>query len=156
MSIPLDDAELVTRSITNLEFVEKAARVPQNNVFEVTQLVNSFLLVLLRSRRLLKGEFIGKPITADFAILKTKSVGGKAQVPTDLQQLLNRIRNAFGHGCFDLLPDEQKPSVIGRIELWNTLHEGDTEHTWDAESLRPADLRKLLISVAELVTPRLR
>lgn len=100
--------DLLRRTMKNLEFIE--AHVGQDSVFEITQLVNSFLATVLINWDDLESEW---------ANLSQKGVTWENFEQSDgrsPRDSIGKIRDALAHGQFVF--EENNQGIIQRIHLW--------------------------------------
>lgn len=129
--MPLSSKTIVKNTMYNLEFIEenKASDGP----FEVTQLINSFLMVVLQNLDDLKSDWNSENPSID----------------------ITNIRHALAHGNISFEPDENKE--IKTIHLWTCL-KGAKKVKWDCrldiEKLR--DILEKFVKFVEKHNPPLR
>ena len=140
-------SDFATRTKTNLELVERQARRRPGTAFEVTQLVNSTLglLVFPRERWL---DRIPPTTLADLGAAGWPQITVYGAVPgNNLRGLARYLRNAVAHCNVEFLPDDAG-RIMG-LRLWNTTR--DRARDWIAE-LRVAELRYVATKFIEMLT----
>lgn len=154
--------EMMRRTKANLDVIndlhEDRNLDDSPEVYEVTQLVNSFLGAWahpweawqreLRRKTLEEAEELGWPIK--------RPDDDRDDEPRDLGQLLSWVRNAMAHGNIRYLRDDSNPDEIGKVSIWN---EWKRYRTWGI-TLTIAELSQFLkcfLALAEqLPEPRPR
>lgn len=136
--------DILERTMSNLEFIEKAAVSPALNesakVYEITQLVNSFLMTLLQNWDELKADW---PYLKQ-AGLKWPSISTSAP-SQQARQCIGEIRNALAHGLFEF--EEGQSGDITALHLW-TCSDHETVK-WHAE-ISVEDMRQMLNCFVQL------
>jgi hypothetical protein len=138
-------ADFAKRTRTNLRAVEEL-QTQGHEVFEVTQLVNSMLGLLVFPRE----EFIGRIPRIPLAELKAqgwpvpKTRRGFAQVP-DLNELVRYLRNAISHFNIEFVADGR--NQISKVRVWN-MNAG--KKTWESD-LGLAELRGIAERFTDLL-----
>lgn len=135
------------RTRRNLEVIEqtKAAQ-PDADVYEVTQLINSMLGLLVFPQQAYYEAIPDTPL----AELKESGwpvpdVTGKYPQASTLRELVRYMRNAIAHFNIEFLLDET--SQIAGIKLWN-MNRG--QRTWETR-LRLEDLREITKRFVEML-----
>jgi hypothetical protein len=122
-------ADFARRTQVNLRAVE-SLRAEGREVFEVTQLINSMLGLLVFPRE----DFVAKIPKISLELLQTrawpvpKMRPGFAQA-ADLAELVRYLRNAISHFNIEFIGDDQKEIRI--IRVWNRDRTGTK--TWEAD-----------------------
>jgi hypothetical protein len=153
---------LVERTLANLRILDELSSKPApGKPFEVTQLVNSLLSLLVVPRELGTVEFVGRvghdPHVYENGIRKwhatsvsfnLKELG--ARPPQNLKKLLGGLRNSVAHAAFKFQEDDD--SEIVAIEFIHRSRTGADQWsaTFDVEELR----RFLGILAVELKSAR--
>ena len=119
--MPLSSKTILKNTIYNLEFIEERKGV--SGPFEVTQLINSFLMVVLQN------------------IDDLKSVWENENPSINI----TKIRHALAHGNLSFEPGENKE--IKAIHLWTSRNRKVVD--WDCR-LDVEQLRDILIKFVEL------
>jgi HEPN family protein len=135
------------RTRKNLETIEKFSKADPNSYFEVTQLINSAIGLLMFPQQ----EF--------FESIPTKSLKELTKegwpIPVfehgeertqNLRDLTKKMRNSFAHFNIDFKPDRGK--IVG-IYLWNRSHEKRPPDWVCYISIE--DLRKIFEKFAKLI-----
>lgn len=111
-------ADFAKRTECNLEFIE-TARKNGDNVFEVTQLVNSLLGLLIFPQQ----KFMGAK--SDISLEKLEENGWPHIAATSdsesfnsLEKLVRFLRNAIAHCNIEFLTDKTEKNISG-IKVWN-------------------------------------
>ena len=140
--------DMMRRTMANLRFIEKHAR--EDGLYEVTQLVNSFLAALAHPweeyKEQLNSMTIEDAISNGWPKLQKERVGRDSD-PTSLGDLLRLVRNSFAHGNIDFLPNQ--PSEITHLRFWNCNRQGN--RTWGTIATVD-DLRMFLKKFVELAS----
>lgn len=148
--------DFARRTRANLEFIESASE-QGANVFEVTQLANSLLGLLVFPRehymRRIPDTPLGQLVEQGWPDIKTTH--GRLKQDT-LKQLMRMLRNGITHCNVEFLagPDMQ----ITGLTIWNSVEDRNTGHnrrTWQAE-LTIADLRDIAFQFIELIEADVR
>lgn len=122
-------ADFAQRTRKNLRALE-SLRAQGHDVFEVTQVVNSMLGLLVFPRE----EFVGRIPKISLSALKIrgwpvpKTCPGFAQI-ADLNELVRYLRNAISHFNIEFIGDGQNQIRIVRV--WNNDRSG--AKTWEAD-----------------------
>jgi hypothetical protein len=124
-------SDFAQRTKANLELVEKqAARSPRHDAFEVTQLVNSMLGLLVFPQQRWFDRIPRTPLPHLIA-KGWPSITVHGAVPDDdLRGLSRYLRNAIAHCNVEFLPDDS--GHIAGLRIWN-LPPGKSEPDWKAE-----------------------
>lgn len=136
--------DIMRRTMHNLKFVEE--RAGTNGLYEVTQLINSFLGALAHPWEKYRDDLITMSLATAHnagwpAIAKDKPTD---RDPESLGCLVRLMRNALAHGNIEFLPS---PSAeIGALRLWNTYR---GRGTWGA-IVTVSDMRSFLKSFVAL------
>jgi len=138
----LDFAE---RTRSNLEFIE-AAEAEGDNVYEVTQLANSLLGLLVFPREHYLQSIPDTPLAVlvDKGWPKIKTTYGVLPQET-LQQLVRMLRNSIAHCNVEFSCDRNRQ--VDGIKVWNNKN---NQKSWEAQ-LSIADLRCLAFKFIELI-----
>ncbi|MFA5872347.1 MAG: HEPN family nuclease [Anaerolineales bacterium] len=135
------------RTQKNLEFLENAVRQePEKEIFEVTQLINSLLGLLVFPFERMRNQIPSKPLQdleAEGWVVP-EVVGDFPQVD-NLRELIRYLRNAVAHFNIEFIAD--KNNQISGVYVWNTYH---NEKTWKAE-MTIAGLRNNVYRFIELI-----
>ena len=144
--------DFAMRTRENLEIIRRLQREnPDYEVYEVTQLINSMLgLLIFPQQRYVNG--IPQTPLAELAeqgwpAPKTR---GKFQQVQDLRQLIRYLRNAIAHFNIEFLSD--KNQQINGLRVWNTFtpRNEPAVKTWEAE-LSLADIENITDKFIELI-----
>ncbi len=137
--------DFARRTRANLEFIEAAEKQGQS-VFEVTQLANSLLGLLVFPKERYMDSIPDTPladlVTSGWPEIKTTY----GQLPSEtLQQLMRMLRNSIAHCNVEFVAGSN--STIVGIKVWNSNR---GKRTWQAE-LSLADLRAIALKFIELI-----
>jgi hypothetical protein len=126
-------ADFARRTRTNLEGLRTIKRQnPNMEVYEVTQLINSMLGLLVFPQQRYIDRIPQTPLeelTADgWPIPK---VTGDYPQAEDLQKLVRLLRNGISHFNIEFIPDTQ--GEISALSIWNTEPRPPHRVTWKAE-----------------------
>lgn len=137
--------DFARRTRTNLEFIESAQK-DGNRVFEVTQLANSLLGLLVFPREQYMQSIPDTPLSelVNRGWPNIHTTHGRLPQET-LRQLMRMLRNSIAHCNVEFLPD-QDMQIVG-IRVWNGPR---NNKTWQAE-LSIADLRSIAVNFIELI-----
>ncbi len=114
--------DLVTRTLENLRYIDDHKS--QDGPFEVTQLVNSFLLIVLQNWDDLESDWHHlKHGGVDWPPIQTSEPNMRPQ------SCINKIRDALAHGCFTFEGDGQ--GEIRILHLWTCVNGMTVD--WDAQ-----------------------
>lgn len=143
--VPVRD--LMDRTKANLDFIQQEYDGGNRDVWDVTQLVNSFLAALahpweswkqdraeIPKMSLLEAEAQGWP--------KAEKDDERDEDPKNLGDLLRLMRNALAHGNIRFISDSQ--NNIGELRLWN---EENGYRTWGTKM----DVRTLRLFLDRIV-----
>lgn len=123
--------DFAQRTRHNLEFVRQAHRRDPTSVYEVTQLINSMLglLVFPRERYVdsIPDKTLAELMADGWPIPKV--VDGFSQVP-NLNQLFRVLRNSISHCNIEFISDSRTLELKG-LTVWNT-HPRNGNTTWKA------------------------
>ena len=159
---------IAVRTRKNLKYIykKKSQNEDVEDVEEFTQLLNSMLGIVICLR---EDYFKGKHISwedEDVRSLETlqgrndlKNTTGKPgnhespylQKVNSFSQLVTKLRHAFAHNCFDLIPDGS--NQIAGITVWNTPpnRENTPENRiWEADILEK-ELKDLAYLIVEYI-----
>jgi hypothetical protein len=141
-------ADFAWRTKQNLDFIQKGVHGGQEGLFEVTQLWNSLLgLIVLPLETDKKNGDRHIPATpmSELATVgwpRLSSTGGNDET---LHELLWNIRHAVAHANVEFLA--QSPgSEIGSVKLWN---ERSGKRVWDGQ-VTVSELRRFVGLIADL------
>lgn len=142
-------ADFAKRTQANLERVERLAREnPNSEVFEVTQLINSMLGLLVFPK---EGYFNSIP-EKSFDELRQegwqlpRTRGDYPQV-SNLRELIRYLRNSISHFNIEFQANENTYEIYG-LKVWNKNIRGVTN--WEAD-LTIAELRDLTYRFIEML-----
>jgi len=141
------------RTKRNLDFIQQASGDPKLQVFEVTQLVNSLLGLLLFPRShtwgYLRSYKLDQLDPQDWPNLTNQSTVHDKLLVDNLEQVLQEMRNAVAHNDLSFIPDRNND--IERIVFRNENSKGfDYPYReWSLELTLP-ELRLLLNSLLSL------
>jgi hypothetical protein len=127
-------ADFAERTLKNLETLRDVQQTePQRELFEVTQLVNSMLGLLVFPQQRYVNEIPEVTLTELEAKgwLLPKTVSG-FKVPKNLRELFRFLRHSIAHCNVEFIPDRDQQ--ISGIRLWN--YEGGRKENgknWEAE-----------------------
>jgi HEPN pEK499 p136 len=138
--------DFARRTRANLEFIE-AAKGRGENVFEVTQLANSLLGLLVFPQQRYMSSIPDTPLSdlVSQGWPKIRTTAG-ALPEENLQQLLRMLRNSIAHCNVEFI-SETEGQITG-IKVWNINNSG--KKTWQAE-LSLDDLRTIVLKFIELI-----
>lgn len=146
--------DFARRTQKNLVFIQaKKDEQPGLEVYEVTQLINSLLGLLVFPQQRYYSQIPKTPLTelSKQGWPIPRVVGGYPQV-SDLRQLLRYMRNAVAHSNLRFLSDESLQ--IRGVEVWNTRQDpnrpGRVKITWMA-TLSIEDLEKITEKFIQLI-----
>lgn len=141
------------RTKSNLDFIQQASGDPKLQVYEVTQLVNSLLGLLLFPRTYTLGYFRSYKLNQldphcwpDL----TNQSNARDKLPIiTLEQVLREMRNAVAHNDLSFIPDRNND--IQRIVFQNENSKGfdNPYREWSLQLTLP-ELRLLLNSLLSL------
>lgn len=137
---------LIERTEANLIHIELSPKDRVRGPFEVTQLINSFLIAFIHSREYWLDQIPTTPLPIyGWPAIHTEAKY-QANAPDNLRKLVRVIRNALAHGNLEILPDTYQGEIedrnIGFVRLWNTPPESEVV-IWET-TITVADLRQLL------------
>ena len=137
--------DFAKRTRANLEFIEAAEKDSQS-VFEVTQLANSLLGLLIFPKERYMDSIPNTPLAelVSNGWPDIKTTYGQLQQDT-LRELMRMLRNSIAHCNVEFIAETD--SVISGIKVWNTI---GRRRTWQAE-LSIADLRAIAFRFIELI-----
>lgn len=122
--VPQSREEMIDRTIRNLEFVEHHAEA--SKLFEVTQLLNSFLLAVLYDWDDIEAEWSSRPqhsICWPDIVVSHKNM--------QVRDCIGKMRDAFAHGLFVVEGDAD--GVIEVIHFWTCADKTNRQRVdWDA------------------------
>lgn len=139
---------LVERTLANLRVLDELSSQPSGvQPFEVTQLVNSLLSLLVVPRELGTVEFVGRvghdPHVFADGIRSWHSIrvsfelnGLNARPPQNLKKLLGGLRNSVAHAAFKFLPNDDGENVAIRFTHRSRDDVDQWSATFDIEELR--------------------
>jgi len=157
--------DLIDRTLDNLRFIDRYKGEP--DVWEVTQIINSFLSVIahpkdqLFSLSQIRYVLLTDPVVRESGLPTIEiSSGYDSEEPRTLGRLLTLLRNGIAHGNIDLLneaellarrPDKPRcPGLprddIAGIEIWNQDRD---RRTWGTV-LTILEMRQCLEAIAVL------
>lgn len=111
-------ADFAARTKHNLEFIRKAHRENPGSVYEVTQLVNSLLGLLVFPQQRYVHSIPATPLAElERAGWPIPQVEGSYPQVKDLNQLFRYLRNAVAHSNIEFLADER--GDLTGIVVWN-------------------------------------
>jgi len=138
--------DVMKRTMYNLSYIENQAN--NEGPFEVTQLINSFLGALAHPWEKYRGEL--KEVSLEKAQAKGCPVVDKDEQedadPTNLGDLLRRMRNGIAHGNIRFNPDDK--GDIETVSIWNYEH-GTCKREWGA-TISVNIMRTFLFKFVEL------
>ncbi|MBS1723479.1 MAG: hypothetical protein JSS66_11055 [Armatimonadetes bacterium] len=105
--MPEHDLTLIERSMFNLTFIEQRAD-DQNGPYDVTQLINTLLLVLVVPNATWLNKVDETPISQVSGFEGIRVVKGD----TTLRQVLRRVRNGVAHGSFKFIGTKNQITSI--------------------------------------------
>ena len=140
--------DFAERTRKNLEVIEKIkGQQSESEVFEVTQLINSMLGLLVFPQQRYFDSIPRTPLDElekqGWTIPKTRENFPEAR---NLQDLVRLLRNAIAH--FNIKFAADSPSKITGVIIWNNNREG--RKTWEAE-LSLEDLRQITQNFIDLL-----
>ena len=141
------------RTKRNLDFIQQNSGILTFDIYEVTQLVNSLLGLLLFPRTYTWGYFrsykLNKLDPRDWPDLTNRSTAHDKLPVNNLEQVLREMRNAVAHNDLSFIPDRNND--IERIVFRNENSKGfDYPYReWSLELTLP-ELRLLLNSLLSL------
>lgn len=138
------------RTRKNLEFIEKTVREePGAELFEVTQLINSLLGLLVFPFERLRDQIPEKTLAdleADGWIVP--KVSGEFPQVEDLSKLVQYLRNSVAHFNMEFVADQN-----GQIEGLRVWNRNRGRKDWEAE-VKIAELRDLTTRFLDLIQER--
>jgi hypothetical protein len=139
--------DFIQRTRKNLEYIEKAhATDPSAEVYEVTQLINSLLGLIVFPK---EQYFLHIPETPleDLAAKgwKIPDVKGNFSKIKNLRQLMQYMRNAVAHSNLEFISDGHK---LTGIRLWNCTRGG--VKNWQIE-MKLTELREITYKFIDLI-----
>ena len=142
-------ADFASRTLHNLQLIRGIKhRQPQAQAYEVTQLINSMLGLLVFPKEKYLDEIPEKTLeelkAEGWPIPEVRS--GYDQVP-NLRKFLSMMRNAVAHFNIEFLPNGR--NEIAGIRVWNRNNSG--AKTWEAD-LSLEDLESLALRFIALLT----
>lgn len=140
--------DFARRTRSNLEYIEKAEERGEN-VFEVTQLANFLLGLLVFPREHYMQSIPDTPLTvlAEQGWPEITTTQGELKEDT-LKHLIRMLRNGIAH-CNVAFDADERSQITG-LTIWNTR--GRTK-TWEVR-LTIADLRAIAFKFVELMEER--
>jgi hypothetical protein len=135
------------RTRKNLEFIERTVREqPEAELFEVTQLINSLLGLLVFPFERLRDQIP----TTSLADLRAQGwvvpeVSGDFPQVEDLSELVRYLRNSVAHFNLEFIADEN--GKIEGLHIWN-VNRG--RRNWEAK-IKIAELRDLTNRFLDLI-----
>lgn len=144
----------VQRTRINLDYIENALA-NSDEVYEVTQLVNSLLGLLVFPEQYYFHQIPQIPleelVTKGWPKIK---VVGDFQPAIDLREQMRYLRNSIAHFNIRFLHDAK--DVISGLHIWNTNpHIKGHPKTWEAE-IPLEDLRLLVNKFADLILAEIK
>lgn len=145
--------DFAIRTKRNLEFIEsrKNEDISKPDVYEVTQLVNSLLGLIVFPREEYMSRLPETPLAelVDQGWAVPRVVGDYPQVNT-LRKLIDYIRHAISHFNIEFITNAERE--ITGIVLWNREYKGGKpgKIIWKAE-LSIEELRKLAFKFIDLI-----
>lgn len=157
--------DLIERTLDNLRFLERHQ--DEVGVWEVTQIVNSFLCVIahpkeqLFNSREVRWLSLGDAVVVASGMPRMPSSSGyDTEEPRTFGRLITLLRNGVAHGNIELLneaeliarrPETKRSSNVARddvagMEIWNELN---GSRTWGTV-LTLGEMRQCLESIAVL------
>lgn len=138
--------DFIKRTKENLSFIEEQAEKNETPVYEVTQLINSMLGLLVFPHERFRGGIPPIPLQE----LEAKGwlvphVEGEFPQVENLLELIRYLRNAVAHTNLEFISDGH--SLTG-VRLWNLDRKG--EKTWQVR-MTTAELRSLVLNFADLL-----
>jgi hypothetical protein len=120
--------DFITRTKMNLEFIENQVNQNDNGIFEVTQLINSMLGLLVFPCETYIKRIPPKSISElkreGWVIPKVK---GNFTQARNLRALIKYLRNAIAHSNIEFISDGQ---ALTGVRLWNCFN---SQMTWCVE-----------------------
>jgi hypothetical protein len=133
--------EIMNRTMANLRFID-CQKALGTNVFEVTQLINSFLGALAlpweKYESQLNQMALASPPSNRWQSIKNELPAGTN--PASVGLLIKKLRNAVLHGNIEFRPEH--PAEIDSVILWNTPN-GKMNRTWQT-TLNLTDIKAAL------------
>lgn len=125
--------DFARRTRTNLETLRKVKEAHHGwSVFEVTQLINSMLGLLVFPQQRYINEIPPMPMHELIADgWPVPRLTGDYPQAQDLKTLVRYLRNAISHFNIDFL--ERKNGEISGLRIWNTDPRQANRKTWEAE-----------------------
>ena len=140
-------ADFAYRTEMNLQHIEKEAAAAKNRVFEVTQLVNSMLGLLVFPQQEFVDHIPRTPLSElEAAGWPSITANWPEGAEGNLKDLVRFLRNAIAH--FNLEFEFEKDRSITGIKVWNERH---NKRTWEAQ-LSLGDLKIITKKFVELLT----
>lgn len=135
------------RTRMNLEYIEKVIQEnPEAELFEVTQLINSMLGLLVfpfeKMRFMIPETNLSQLKEQGWSVPK---ITGKFPEVITLRQLIRYLRNAVAHFNMDFIPNDD--GLIEGVKVWNTF---EGRITWRAE-MNIHELRDIVYRFTDLI-----
>jgi len=144
--------DFAERTRRNLGIIEKLQREqPDSEIYEVTQLVNSMLGLLIFPQQRYFNSIPDTPLSdlANQGWPVPLTDGEYPDVGT-LKELVRYMRNAIAHFNIEFMADPVSQQITG-LRLWNIRGRGKTRKiTWEAK-LKLEDLRGITERFIELI-----
>jgi hypothetical protein len=124
--------DFADRTLCNLKFIDQAKRNGSNSVFEVTQLINSLLgILVLPAERYLK-QIPETPLTelVQQGWPEVRMIKGRSSC-RNLRKLIKNLRHAVAH--FNIETRSSGGKEITSIVVWNKSPNNSNEIRWKAE-----------------------
>jgi hypothetical protein len=141
--------DFAIRTRLNLELVEASARNGKGEAYEVTQLVNSMLGLLVFPKEQYFHQIPKTPLkrlAQDGWPVPRSS--GELPDASNLRELVRYMRNAVAHFNVEFQAD-QKQQITG-LRLWNSRNGRYGPKSWEAV-LSVADLREITMRFIDLI-----
>ena len=145
--------DFVRRTRKNLEYIEdRVNEKPDEELFEVTQLVNSLLGIIVLPREHYIKNIPETPLQeladAGWPIVD-KLIGEIPQNCTNLRELITNLRHSIAHFNVEFIEDNYTHKLIG-LTLWN-YHRGKLR--WRT-TIALDELRKVTLLLFEIIETR--
>lgn len=152
--------DFARRTRANLEYIE-AAKGRGETVFEVTQLANSLLGLLVFPQQRYFSKIPETPLAELVEKGWPRIEATHGELPKDnLRQLLRMLRNSIAHCNVEFIAETAGTNeIITGIKVWNTIEVEKTEEgkktkvrrkTWEA-TLSIQDLRTIVFKFIEMI-----
>lgn len=138
--------DFIQRTKENLAFIEFKVKTEDSQVYEVTQLINSMLGLLVFPHERYRGDIPAIPLKE----LEQKGwlvpcIEGNFPQVENLKELIRYLRNAVAHTNLEFVSDNHN---LSGLRLWNVDRRG--QKTWQVR-MTIVELRSLVLNFADLL-----